>query len=322
MQRHKHLLLAGLLICTPAGSTNWGFYAHRKINRTAVFTLPPPMIVFYKRNLDYITSHAVNADKRRYVLEDEAARHYFDAENYGPFFPEGTPPDWQEAEQQFPASHFQEHGILPWHIIRMTHRLTDAFLRRDSVRILRYSADLGHYLADAHVPLHTTENYNGQLSDQTGIHAFWESRLPELFATGYDLFTGKAHYIRNIPQETWRIVRDSHKLVDSVLRIEKELSREFPADRKYTVFLKNNRTVKNYSEHYSALYQKRLQGMVERRLTQAILAIGSFWFTAWVNAGQPSLQNLEYRALSPEEKQLEEKTNGDPAGRSMLGRKE
>src|SRR3546814_7621664 len=66
-----------------------------------------------------------------------------------------------------------------------------------------------------------------------------------------------------------------------------------------------NRTVKNYSEHYSALYQKRLQGMVERRLTQAILAIGSFWFTAWVNAGQPSLQNLEYRALSPEEKQLE-----------------
>src|SRR3546814_10784540 len=93
----------------------------------------------------------------------------------------------------------------------MTHRLTDAFLRRDSVRILRYSADLGHYLADAHVPLHTTENYNGQLSDQTGIHAFWESRLPELFATGYDLFTGKAHYIRNIPQETWRIVRDSHR---------------------------------------------------------------------------------------------------------------
>src|SRR3546814_8323482 len=125
-----------------------------------------------------------------------------------------------------------------------------------------------------------------------------------------------------MPQETRRIDRDSHKPVDSVLRIEKELSRWFPADRKYTGFLKNIRTVKNYSEHYSALYQKRLQGMVERRLTQAILAIGSFWFTAWVNAGQPSLQNLEYRALSPEEKQLEEKTNGDPAGRSMLGRKE
>jgi hypothetical protein len=58
----------------------------------------------------------------------------------------------------------------------MLNRLTRAFKEHDRERILRYSADLGHYIGDAHVPLHCTRNYNGQLSGQHGIHGFWESR--------------------------------------------------------------------------------------------------------------------------------------------------
>lgn len=333
------LAIAGLLVLMPAGFTKpdnirpagspkhsfffkWGFFAHRKINRAAVFTLPAEMIRFYKSNLAYITEHAVSADKRRYVLKEEAARHYFDTEHYGKAFMNGRAPDWKEMQEKFPPGHFEENGILPWHIVRMTRRLTQAFRSRDSLRILRYSADLGHYLADAHVPLHTTGNYNGQLTGQTGIHAFWESRLPELFSASYDLLTGKAQYIRDISAESWRIIRESHRLVDSVLTIEKRLSGEFPPDRKYTVYLKNNRPVKNYSEHYSAAYRDCLQGMVERRLNRAVLAVGSFWYTAWVTAGQPVLEQLEYRPLSAAEKRLIKKENRDNTGRRMLGRGE
>lgn len=303
-------------------SLHWGFFAHRAINRAAVFTLPAEMIRFYKSNLAYITEHAVNADKRRYVLEEEAARHFFDAEHYDKSFLKGSPPAWKEVQEKFPAGHFKENGILPWYIVRMTYRLTEAFRRRDSVRILRYSADLGHYVADAHVPLHTTANYNGQLTGQTGIHAFWESRLPELFSDSYDLLTGKARYVRDIRGESWRMVRQSHQLVDSVLSIEKSLSGEFPRDRKYTIYLKNNRAVKNYSEGYSARYRDRLQRMVERRFNRAIHAIGSFWYTAWVNAGQPVLEQLDYRPLSLAEKRLIKKENRDNTGRRMLGRGE
>ena len=42
---------------------------------------------------------------------------------------------------------------------------------------------------------HTTENYNGQFTNQKGIHGFWESRIPELFYDEYDFITGKAKYI-------------------------------------------------------------------------------------------------------------------------------
>ena len=77
---------------------------------------------------------------------------------------------------------FTEHGILPYNLQTFYIRLIGAFKRKDVKRILSLSADIGHYIGDAHVPLHTTENYNGQLTDQIGIHAFWESRIPELFA--------------------------------------------------------------------------------------------------------------------------------------------
>jgi hypothetical protein len=29
-----------------------------------------------------------------------------------------------------------------------------------------FIADLGHYIADAHMPLHTSDNHDGQLTDQ------------------------------------------------------------------------------------------------------------------------------------------------------------
>ena len=50
----------------------WGFFGHRRINRMAVFTLPPEMIVFFKRKIEYITEHAVDPDKRRYASRFEA----------------------------------------------------------------------------------------------------------------------------------------------------------------------------------------------------------------------------------------------------------
>src|SRR4029453_7600387 len=96
------------------------------------------------------------------------------------------------------TDNFTLHGILPYNLEPLLMHLIDAFLKKDARRILQLSADIGHYIADAHVPLHTSQNYNGQLTGQEGIHAFWESRLPELFSERYDFFVGKAGYIPNI----------------------------------------------------------------------------------------------------------------------------
>lgn len=274
---------------------SWGFFGHKKINRMAVFTLPPEMIGFYKKNIEYITEHAVDPDKRRYAVEGEAPRHYIDIDHYvhegeDPF--EVVPKSWAKAVEKFTEDTLQAYGIVPWHVNVMVMRLTKAFEEKDVDKILRLSADLGHYIGDSHVPLHTTENYNGQLTNQKGIHGFWESRLPELKAKDYDYFVGRAVYVEDILEDEWQSVRESFAAKDSVLDLERKLNNEFPNDRKYAFENRGTVVMKTYSEEYSSAYHDMLNGMVERRLTQSIIKVGSYWYTAWVNAGQPNLNEL------------------------------
>src|SRR5690606_32801322 len=106
------------------------------------------------------------------------------------------------------------------------------FKTKDARAILKLAADLGHYIADANVPLHTTENYNGQLTGQHGIHGLWESRLPELFTDEYDFFVGKASYVDNIQLQAWEAVIQAHEALDSVLLFENKLSLKFPEEKK------------------------------------------------------------------------------------------
>jgi hypothetical protein len=58
--------------------------------------------------------------------------------------------------------------------------------------------------------------------------------------------------------------------------------------------------MKVYSAEYSDEYHKMLDGMVERRMRKAIVTVGSMWFTAWVNAGQPDLNKFRDRKISKE----------------------
>lgn len=370
----------------------WGFFGHKRINRMAVFTLPPEMIGFFKKNLEYITEHAVDPDKRRYATKHEAVRHYIDIDHWGEFPFEEVPRDWLDAlmkytdvylvkgvdtlhiagiqkakltkdsllfldsivqrsiqlpgiaykdyrhffstyiqpvyyedkwgfrmdtihrifgdntfDELLAVDRFSGFGILPYYLPVMQSRLTQAFRQKNTQAILRISAEMGHYIGDAHVPLHTTENYNGQMTNQVGIHAFWESRLPELFAdNSYDFFVGKAQYITRQQKYFWDMVLESHGLLDSVLAIEKDLSVSFPQDRQYCFEERLDITIRTQCKEYCEAYHNRLKGQVEKRMRDAILAIGSSWFTAWVDAGQPDLKLLETSIPSIVDRQEEE----------------
>lgn len=286
--------------------SSWGFFGHRKINRLAAFTLPVEMMVFYKKNIDYVEEAAVNADRRRYISDQEAPRHYIDIDRYGDSAFAKLPVYWNTAIAKFNEDSLNAHGILPWQIYRVYNQLRDAFAVRDSKRILSLSTDLGHYVADAHVPLHTTRNYDGQLTQQTGIHALWESRLPELFFAEYDFFVGKARYIPNVQQEVWHVIADTHACVDSVLVIERTLFQQI-GERKYNFESKGRQTARVVAWAYAKDYHSTLNGMVERRMRKSILMIGSLWYSAWVDAGQPDLTALEtYRPSEEELKQQAE----------------
>ncbi|MBW7840056.1 MAG: S1/P1 Nuclease [Chitinophagaceae bacterium] len=279
----------------------WGFFGHRVINEYAVFLLPPEMLVLYKPNINFITEHAVDPDKRRYAVAGEGPRHYIDIDLYGTYpYPE-LPRKYEDAVMKYGEATVQENGIVPWAVMTMYHRLVNAFKEKNFSKILKTSTELGHYIADAHVPLHASSNHNGQLSDQKGIHAFWESRVPELLAAKeFDFFIGKAEYIKNPDKFIWDRVLESALAADSVLRFEKILNDEFKSS-KYSYEERNGSFIRQYSTAYTIKYNQMLDGMVERRMRESIYAIASFWYTAWVNAGQPDLKSLVNKTFDAED---------------------
>lgn len=299
------LLLIVVVLTQHERAYSWGFWAHQRINRLAVFSLPPEMIVFYKKNLEYITEHAVDPDKRRYAVAEEAPRHFIDLDHYvtePPF--DILPHRWDDAVAERTEDTLNAYGIVPWHTQKVLWQLTKAFEERDQQRILHYSADLGHYVGDGHVPLHTSENYNGQMTNQKGIHGFWESRVPELFGDNYDYWVGKAQYIDNPREYIWRYIIQSHEALDSVLVFERELNAATQADQKYCYENRGALTMQVYCSDYAARYAQMLNGMQERRMRAAIIATASLWYTAWVNAGQPPLDKL--KDIPPTEEELQE----------------
>jgi len=298
----------------------WGFYSHKKINRMAVFTLPPEMVSFFKKHIDYLSEHGIDPDKRSHGVEGEAEKHYIDIDHYGdqPF--EVVPKWWKDATTKYTEDTLREYGILPWWVEKMSWKLTQAFKDNDKNLILYYAANFGHYIADATVPLHTTQYYDGKIPAQKGIHAFWETRMPLLYAENYNFMVGRAEYIDNILDRSWNMVTATHNQVDTVFMIEEYLRLNYPEDKMFVLDNSGPVLKKQYSIEYCDEFKKRSNDMVQRNMRKAILAVGSFWYTCWVNAGQPDLSKLEDRALAKEMKQEEEETEkmwrtGKPVGR-------
>ncbi|WP_229203430.1 zinc dependent phospholipase C family protein [Dyadobacter jejuensis] len=294
--KKNSLFFAGmLLLCiesTPSTEVTWGFWAHKRINYLAVFRLPAEMQGFYKAKIDYITEQAVAPDRRRYAVVGEAEKHYIDLDVYQIDSLDLEVRIWNNAVKRFGADSLKKHGIAPWNIEKASFALTQAFKAKDVSKILRLSADMGHYIADLHVPLHTSENYNGQLTNQVGIHGLWESRLPELFADEYDLWIGPVRYLTSISRAVWSTALASHHACDSVFLMEHLATERIAVDKKFTYELRNNVLTRTYSVGFAKEYQGLLAGQVERRMRKAIQMVGDTWYTCWVNAGQPDLNVL------------------------------
>lgn len=313
------ILVSSCIFCSKQVQA-WGFWAHKRINRIAVFTLPVEMIGFFKEHIEFITEKSVAPDMRRHAVEGEAPKHYIDIDHYCKFPHACVPKDFDEAAKLFSVDTLTAYGTAPWNLKIAYYDLVKSFETLNSNKILRQCAEFGHYLADIHVPLHTTKNYNGQLTGQKGIHAFWESRIPELLGEDYDYFVGKAVYVDNIEEKIWEIVYDSSAAVDSVLNFEKKLSQEFESDQIKAFEQRAQTVTETYSEAYSTAYNTMIENMSERRLRTSIINLGSFWFTAWVDAGQPDLSKISTYVETEEDIKAEEELKRQYREEKIKGR--
>jgi hypothetical protein len=130
--------------------------------------------------------------------------------------------------------------------------------------------------------------------------------LPELNATGYDLLTGPAPYLEHPTEAAWAAVERAHAALDSVFTMERQLTAELTEDRKYGYEQRGRQTIRTYSREFSQAYHQRLNGQVERQLRYAARLIGAFWYTCWVDAGQPDLTEMDQQPSEAEQLAIEQ----------------
>lgn len=305
----KKILVAATIACALLGSAadsyGWGVWGHEKINRGAVLALPKEMGMFFYNHADYITEESVAPDIRKYGMSDktEYPRHYIDLELYKYTGIDAMPRTAEAARAKFGRDSVDKYGTLPWTIQEVAEKLTKAFKEKNKTEILFYSANLAHYIADAHMPLHTTVNHDGQFTGQKGIHALWESQLPETFGKGYSLWVKTVTYVPNVERETWEMIDHSHKLVEPLLYNDRKLRADKPENMLYKFGTtgqpeETRYGAKKHAYEYAHVYHELLEGMVERQMRAAIAETASFWYTAWVNAGKPDLSDLDPKYLT------------------------
>ena len=290
MRRILILLLAFILVSV-CGS--WGFLVHRTVNQLAVYELPKNLQRFFHSHRAYLVKESVRPDERRQEDPLEASRHFIDFEAYGDSAAWKMPWSWNAAAAAYSSDTLLKYGYVPYVVMTVKDRLTEAFRRKNTDSILFHAADLGHYVGDMHVPLHTTLNYNGQLTGQVGLHSLWESMIPELEIKNYDLSSRhKATYLREPEKQVWAAVRHAFELTNNVFALEREVTKSFSPEQKYRTQMRRGKEVKSYTADFARAYSKRLENTVNEQLISSADLLADLWLTSWIDAGRPDLSGM------------------------------
>ena len=279
-----------LLVTMVLGLSSWGFLVHHTTTQLAIYELPKAMQPFFYKHIKGLVKDCTRPDERRNSDPKEATKHFIDMEAYGDSAAYKMPTNWDNAIAKYGKDSLLKYGYVPYHVIAMKALLTDAFKANDTTKILFFAADIAHYIEDAHVPLHTSLNYDGQLTNQKGLHALWESVTPEVEMSTYNLHSKhKATYLTNPEEAIWVDVRATNDLLADVFAKEKEVSAQFPDSLKYKTVFKYGKKLKYYSEAFAKAYGESLKPTINEQLIKSTNLVADFWYTAWVDAGKPDL---------------------------------
>lgn len=251
----------------------WGPRAHRIVNDKAIDALPPELKTFYSNNRSYLVEHSNDADKVPATDRAEAVRHFIYFDKYGKYPFPLLPHNYNVARQQYGGIKLNKNGILPWYIGEYHLRLTKAFRARNWEAVKENSAWLAHYVADATDPFQLTENYNGQLSGQSGIRNRIGIHLFDRYANFLLLRPARIEYLKDPTENAFQIGLQNYVWVDNFLLADR---RSFEASH-------------GYNEDYFERLYNEIGPVVSREISEAIENVGSYWYTAWVNAGKPAV---------------------------------
>ena len=275
----QFLFIIAILI-VPSAIWSWGYFAHKWIHREAIKLVPSPLRGFYESVADSIIEKSIEPDTRRRRVKNEEFHHYIDIDHYGRYPFLEMPREYQAAAQKYSADTLLRYGDAPWHIAKVMDSLTIAMRQKHVKNIVQFSADLGHYVADLHMPLHSSENHDGQMSGNNGIHGRFEWQMIERHQNRIQFTSSAVDSIANPTDAAFEIILNSYIWADNLLRAD---TRARDPQRVY----------QKREDFDDAYYEKlfTLTGAIaEQQMSAAAKAVASYWYTAWLRAGRPQLR--------------------------------
>ncbi|MGO9271351.1 MAG: hypothetical protein ACLQOO_14015 [Terriglobia bacterium] len=251
----------------------WGPAAHRLVNHAAVQTLPPEMRDFFLANRQFLADHANDPDDWMKKDRNERTRHYIYLDKYGLFPYLSLPHPFRDAVDRYGTGRIGRDGLLPWRIGEYSLKLTNAFKAQNWEEVKQDAAVLAHYIADAHDPLHTTQNYDGQLTLQKGLEARFSSRLAERYANFFMFRADVAVSISDPTEYAFDMVLEANTWVDRIILADRQARDDLTA----------------YTDDYLEHFYNQISSTVMLELNAAAHDAGSYWYSAWANAGRPVL---------------------------------
>jgi hypothetical protein len=266
------LLLAALLLALPA-SFGWGDSAERMIVDKAVDTLPDEMLSFFESNRSFLMQHVMDSAQTDAKNPVGPRNNFIELDHYGPFPFTALPRVYTEAVAKYGRRGVEAHGQLPWQIGLYSQKLTDAFRAHNWDEAKVSAAALAHYVAEAHDPFKSTMNSDGKLSLQPGINERFGVGLVDRYQRFFFLKPNDASFIHDPTDHAFEMSLSAHSWIENILLAD----------------IRSHQGLSAYNDEYYDRFYAQAGAVLIRQLTDASTDVGSYWMTAWINAGRPQL---------------------------------
>jgi hypothetical protein len=270
----RALLVCAAAALVPVSAWAWGANAERLIATRAVETLPPDVRPFFDANREFILRHVTDPlTALETNPKTEAPNHVLYLDRYGTFPFDALPRDYRAALAKFGRAKLESGGLLPWQIGLVSQRLTDAFRAGNWEQARILAATLAAYVAEAHDPFNTTENFDGHASGQPGVNVRFATNLVDRYSLFFPMRPNDAAYVFDPTDHGFESCLNAHSWLENILL----------ADRRARAGLGD------YTDDYYDRFYNQAGATLIRQLSDAATDVGSFWLTSWINAGRPAL---------------------------------